>query len=527
MNIGITNNDLIANVTSNHSGRSHSLWMDIPVPSFASLEFNRSADVCIVGAGISGLTIAYTLAKQGKTVIVVDQGVVGGGQTARTTAHLTWALDGRYFHLEKIFGREGARQAAESHFSAVDYVERIVKEEKIACDFERVDGHLFLAPDDSLETLDKEFAAVQRTGKRIVKVPESPMGAFFDTGPCLCFPEQAQFHILKYLNGLLKAIIKYGGQIFSQTQVNYFEDGAPCLLRTNAGIEIRAQSIVVATCTPVNNRFVIHTKQAPYRTYVIAAPIPKGSVPKGLYWDTANPYHYIRTHPHLSDPNREWLIVGGEDHKTGQDAHVDTKYASLDQWARSRFPMMEKIAYKWSGQVIEPMDSLAFIGRNPGDKNIYISTGNSGNGMTHGTIAGMLIPDLILGKDHPWKQLYEPSRKTLSTAPEFLQENCNVACQYVDWLTPGETKELDHLPADEGLVLRKGMKKIAVYKDTHNQLHLHSAFCPHLGGCVRWNSGEKSWDCPCHGARFDAYGNVMNGPAKRCLYRCEKQNFRG
>lgn len=516
---------LTTKVTSNHSGSSQSLWMDVPVPLFTSLKSNINADVCIVGAGISGLTVAYTLAKQGKSVIVVDQGVVGGGQTARTTAHLTWALDDRYYRLEEIFGEEWTQKIAESHSTAIDYIEQIVNQEEIACDFERVNGYLFLAPEDSPDLLQKEFAAVKKIGKTVIKNPQLPLGVFFDSGSCLCFPQQAQFHILKYLNGLLKAILRYGGQIFSHTLINHFEDGSPCLLTTNSGIEIRTQSVVVTTGTPVNNRFMIHTKQAPYRTYVIAAQIAKGSVPKALYWDTCDPYHYIRTHPVGSDSHLEWLIVGGEDHKTGQDSNVEEKYDSLSQWARSRFPMIEKIDYKWSGQVLEPVDALAFIGRNPEGKNIYIATGNSGNGMTYGTIAGILIPDLIAGKDHPWEKLYKPSRKTLLTAPEFLHENFNVACQYADWLTPGEATELELLPPEEGVILRKGMKKIAVYKDKHNEIHVNSAFCPHLGGCVRWNPGEKSWDCPCHGSRFDAYGNVMNGPTKSRLPRYKKEKF--
>ena len=175
--------------------------------------------------------------------------------------------------------------------------------------------------------------------------------------------------------------------------------------------------------------------------------------------------------------------------------------------------MLDKIAYQWSGQVYEPIDSLAFIGKNPGNKNVYISTGDSGNGMTTGTIAGMLIPDLIRGQGNFWEKLYDPSRKTLSAASEFISENLNVAKQYMDWLTPGELKKIELLPTDEGMLMRKGLKKIAVYKDAQNNIHMNSAVCPHLGGCVHWNPGEKSWDCPCHGARFNGCGKVLNGPA--------------
>lgn len=507
---------------SNNSGHSQSLWMEVLLPSFPTLDSNMNTDVCIVGAGIVGLTCAYTLAKEGKSVIVIDQGPVAGGQTARTTAQLTWALDERYYNLEKFFGEEGARLAAESHSAAIDYIEKIVGDEDIDCDLERVDGYLFLSPDDSKDVLDKEFLAIQKTGRQIVKAARAPFSSSFNTGPCLHFPRQAQFHILKYIKGLVKAILKYGGKIFCNTHVSHFEENSSCLTTTSSGSKITSNSVIVATDSPVNNRFYIHTKQAPYRTYVIGASIPKGSVPKGLYWDTADPYHYIRIQKHSSDHQLDWLIVGGEDHKTGQDQQVDLKYIHLEEWAKELFPMIRKIEYRWSGQVFEPIDSLAFIGKNPGDKNIYIATGDSGNGMTHGTIAGMLIPDLILGKANPWKSLYDPSRKTLAAAPKFIQETLNVVKQYGDWFTPGEIKEIEMLSADEGIILREGLKKIAVYKDKQNTIHVNSAFCPHLGGCVRWDPGEKSWDCPCHGSRFNGVGEVMNGPAIDNLYPEQK-----
>lgn len=503
---------------ANNSGFSQSLWMEIPLPSFPPLEKDLQADACIVGAGIVGLTCAYTLAKQGKSVVVLDKGAISGGQTARTTAHLTWVLDDRYYNLEKFFGEAGARIAAESHAKAIDYIEKIVLEENINCDFERVDGYLFVPPENSKDILEKEFSAIQKTEMNIKRAARAPFSASFDTGPCLQFPNQAQFHILKYLHGLIQALLKMGVQIFSNTHVTHFLDASPCVVKTDLGTQVTSESIIVATCTPINNRFFIHTKQAPYRTYVIATSVPKSSVPKGLYWDTADPYHYIRIQKNNSNPNSDWLLVGGEDHKTGQDKEISAKYDTLEEWARVRLPMFGKIEYRWSGQVFEPVDSLAFIGRNPGDKNIYIATGDSGNGLTHGTIAGMLLPDLILGKPNPWQNLYQPSRKTLTAAPSFFEENLNVAIQYRDWFTAGELQTIDELLIGEGMILREGIKKIAVYKDQQGKIHVNSALCPHLGACLRWNNGEKSWDCPAHGSRFDGCGKVLNGPTINGLY---------
>lgn len=487
--------------------------MDVQLNEFPVLEGNRDVDVCIVGAGICGLTCAYTLAKAGKSVVVLDKGAIGGGQTARTTAHLTWALDDRYFDLEKMFGKKGAKLAAESHNAAIDYIEKIVLAEKIDCDFERVNGYLFVPPKDPKDVLDKELKAIKHTGLKIKKLDNFKVTDSFNLGPCLEFENQGQFHILKYLQGLTKAIINHGGEIFSHTHVKKVEEG---VVKTSSH-KIKAKSVIVTTCTPVNDRYMIHTKQAAYRTYVIAAGIPKDTVPKALYWDTPDPYHYFRLQKNLFNPTFDWLIIGGEDHRTGQENADEIKYGHLEDWARERFPSMGPVEYKWSGQVFEPVDSLAYIGQNPHDKHIYIATGDSGNGLTHGTISGILIPDLILGIKNPWKELYKPSRKTLTAAPDFIEENFNTMTQYRDWLTPGNVKKIESLGTDQGVILRKGLKKLAVYKDKQGKLHTHSAVCPHLGGIVRWNEGEKSWDCPCHGSRFDALGRVITGPANSNL----------
>ncbi len=505
---------------NNNSGSSTSLWMEVKIPSPPSLQANLQTDVCIIGAGIVGLTCAYLLSQQGKSVIVLDKGPIAGGQSARTTGHLTWILDDRFSDLEQLFGEEGSRLAMESHRAAVDQIERIIQEEHIDCDFERVDAYLFTPPENSKDILNQELAAIKKAGILVHQVERAPFPTF-DTGPCLRFPHQAQFHILKYLSGIIPVILKRGVQIFSGTQVKECKGGTPCHVITNQEAVITSQAVIVATNTPINDRFIMHTKQAPYRTYVIAACIPQGAIPKGLYWDTLDPYHYVRIQKHLSDPHHNWILIGGEDHKTGQEEAVLQKYDLLEQWARERFPMMGQIDYRWSGQIMEPVDSLAFIGRNPRDENVYIATGDSGNGLTHGTIAGMLLTDLILGKDNPWTELYDPSRKTLSATTEFAKENFNVATQYVEWIMPGQINSIDQIASGTGAIIREGLKKLAVYRDEQGDIHCYSAICPHLGCIVAWNSAETSWDCPCHGSRFDVNGKILNGPAISSLTRCQ------
>jgi Rieske Fe-S protein len=232
-----------------------------------------------------------------------------------------------------------------------------------------------------------------------------------------------------------------------------------------------------------------------------------------LYWDTLDPYHYIRTQRVPDGSESEILIVGGEDHKTGQDDDPTKHFRALEEWVRQRFQSIEKIEYRWSGQVLEPDDYLAFIGRNPGDQNIYITTGDSGMGMTHGSIAGMLITDLIQGRDNPWTKLYDPTRKTLGALGEWTRENLNVAAQYSDWLSKRDAESPENIALGQGAIIRESGKPIACYRDPDGDLHRCSAVCTHLGCLVSWNAVEKTWDCPCHGSRFDIDGHVLNGPA--------------
>jgi glycine/D-amino acid oxidase-like deaminating enzyme/nitrite reductase/ring-hydroxylating ferredoxin subunit len=508
------------------SGKSISVWMrTTEVPQFSKLNDDIRTDVCIVGAGISGLTTAYLLTREGKSVVVIDDGEIISGETERTTAHISNALDDRYFELEKLHGLEGARLACESHTAAIDRIESIVSQENIDCDFERLDGYLFVPPGESTDILHQELEATHRVGLTNVQLVERAPIDSFNTGLALRFPNQGQFHPLKYLVGLTQAILRNGGKIYAYTHADEIVGGDEAKVTTSNGAAITADAIVVATNTPVNDKVAIHTKQAPYRTYVIGARVPAGSIPKALYWDTPDPYHYVRLQTETNPSgNYDLLIVGGEDHKTGQADDIEERYNRLEAWTRERFPQIEAIEYRWSGQVMEPVDYLGFIGQNPLDSsNVYIATGDSGHGMTHGTIAGMLLTDLIQGRTNAWSSIYDPSRVTVSAASEFIKENVNVAAQYTDWVTGGDIKSVEELAPGTGAVMRDGLTKIAAYKDETGTVYQCSATCTHLGCVVNWNNSEKSWDCPCHGSRFDPYGKVLNGPAIKDLEQLGEQ----
>jgi glycine/D-amino acid oxidase-like deaminating enzyme/nitrite reductase/ring-hydroxylating ferredoxin subunit len=502
------------------SGTTVSVWAaNADTPSEKSLNKDTSANVVVIGAGIAGLSTAYLLSQKGKTVIVLDDGPIGGGMTARTTAHLTNALDDRFYELERLFGAAGSRLAAQSHTAAIDQVEAIVRKETIDCEFERVDGYLFLPTNGRMKVLEDELPAAHRaTLIDVQRLDRAPLD-FWDTGPCLHFPRQGQFHPLKYLTGLARAIERDGGKIFTGTHADEIEGGAEAHVTSSSGYKITCDAIVVATNCPVNDLIAIHTKQAPYTTYVIGARIPKDSVPSFLLWDAPadfyEAYHYLRIE---RADDHDVLIVGGEDHKTGQKNDGAQRWGKLEQWTRNRFPMVEEIEFRWSGQVMEPVDGLAFIGRNPNDAdNVFIATGDSGMGMTHGTIAGMLLTDLIMGRENPWAELYEPSRKSGAAVKDFIKENINVAEEYAELLTPGEVDSINEIENGDGAIVRRGLSKVAVYRDNDGVTHPVSALCRHLGCIVAWNSAEKTWDCPCHGSRYDRFGAVINGPANSDL----------
>ena len=513
------------------SALNQSIWAaTAEMPAYSPLQENIRADVCIVGAGIAGLTTAYHLVQAGKTVVILDDGPLAGGVTEVTTAHLSNAIDDRYFEIERLHGEGGARLAAESHSVAINRIEAIVQQEKIACDFERLNGYLFHPPGDSEEVLDRELAAAHRAGlEGVAKLKRTPLPSY-NTGPCLLFPNQGQFHPLKYLAAVAKAIQRDGGRIFTKTHVDHIDGGSPARITAGQYV-VTADAVVVATNAPINNLVVMHTKQASYTTYVVGARVPRNTVLKALYWDTQDPYHYVRLQNAPSGGSNtngqgdyEMLIVGGEDHKTGQADDAPERYARLEVWARERFPLMQRIEFSWSGQVLETIDGLAFIGRNPMDNdNVFIVTGDSGMGMTHGTIAGMLLTDLICGRENPWATLYQPNRKTFGAAGRFVNETLNVAAQYGDWATAGDVSSADAIAKDSGAVIRRGLTKVAVYRDTAGIAHECSAVCTHLGGIVHWNSAEQSWDCPCHGSRFDKLGKVINGPANHDLAKVEEK----
>ena len=490
------------------SGFSTSTWMDTaPGARLRPLDHDVTTDCCVIGAGISGLTTAYLLLRAGRDVTVIDDGPIGGGETGRTTAHLCDALDDRYDHLEEWRDARIARLAAESHSAAITLVEDIVAREGIECDFRRLDGYLFQPEGRQVGPLEKEAEAARRAGLDVRLIERAPLEDF-DTGPCLMFPRQGQFHPLLYLRGLAHAIRTMGGEIYTGTRVEKLQGESPVYVKTAQGATVTADEVVHATNAPLDEPAEIYLKEFAYRTYVVAAPIPEGALPSGLYWDNDDPYHYVRSQ---ATDDGELLIVGGEDHPTGKANDGDERWARLEAWARTRFPMMGEVRYRWSGQVLEPIDGLGLIGSYLDRPHQYIISGDSGNGMTHGTLGACLVSDLIRGRESPWKEVYDPTR-TPRNVKEFLQMGIPAVTGYARKVTAGG-KDTGEIPPGEGDIVDSGGEKVAVYRDDEGTEHRVSAVCTHRGCIVAWNRAEKTWDCPCHGSRFAPNGELLTGPA--------------
>lgn len=493
-------------------GKPESVWIATTRPTrYAPLHKDMAVDVAVLGGGIAGLTTAALLKEAGRTVAVVEARRIAEGVTGNTTAKVTSLHETIYQTLVKNFGKKNARLYGEANEAAIEWIARKVQREHLDCDFIRASAYTYALTTSEEKQVKEEYRAAKSLGLPASIGTETELP--FRIRTAVSFANQAHFHPRKFLLPLAATIDGDGSRVLEGTTALDVDDSSPCVVRTDKG-DIRAGSVIIATHQPFVLRGMFFARMHLKRSYALGILLRSGKVPRGMHIGVGPGFHSFRPQPY---EGRDMLILGGESHPTGQEPDTEERILRLERYAREHFDV-ESIEYRWATQDNVTADRLPYIGRlSRFAKRLYIATGFGGWGMTNGTVAGMILADLILGRKNPWAALYDPSRLDAAAAPGLVKDNAIVAKEFVRGHLAAGPKKPEELLPGEGTLTQKGLRKIAVSRDAAGTLHAVSAVCTHLGCVVRWNNGEQTWDCPCHGSRFSRDGKVMQGPAVRDL----------
>ncbi|HVE99181.1 MAG TPA: FAD-dependent oxidoreductase [Mycobacteriales bacterium] len=477
--------------------------------SFPAAPAELDADVVVIGGGIAGLTAAREVQRSGRSVVVVEAERILHGVTGYTTAKISTLQGILYTDLIDKHGEDKASLYAESQQAALDHIAAAAAA-GVDCDFSVQDSYVYTHDEDETDQLRAEADAAAAIGLPASYVTELDLP--YAVAGAVRFSNQAQFHPRKYLLHVADEIVAAGGTILEGTRALDVDDSDPCVVTTDRGV-LRARDVVVATHIPFLDRGLFFAREFPVRDYVVAAPIAGDKAPKGMFLSTESPTHSVRTTPHQDGL---LLIVAGEGHPTGRADDTEQRYERLAQWTQDHFEV-DEIAYRWSTQDYTSADRVPYVGRlTPASEHVWTATAFGAWGMTNGTMSGLLLADLIAGRENPWAEVFDPGRygPKAQATKKFVKENIAVGKELIAGYFSGpDLSSPDELEPGQAAVLRHGPAKTACYRDESGTLHSVSARCTHLGCIVGWNAAEKSWDCPCHGSRFSVDGHVLQGPA--------------
>lgn len=489
-----------------------SMWLaTTPETDFPPLDEDVTADVAVVGAGIAGLTTALILAEAGKSVVVVESKRVLQGVTGYTTAKLTAGHGLMYDYLTKKFGEDGARIYAESNQAAIEHVASRVEQHSIECDFAWCDNFVYSDRQDQAQDIRDEVAAAVRAGLPATFTKETELP--FPVAGAIRLTGQARFHPRRYLLRIAELFVAAGGRIFENSRVTDVVEREGCAVHTDRR-SVTARDVVITTHMPLLDRGMFFAKVHPKRSYVVAAQVPKSKALQHMYITSGQPMRSFRSAAYR---NTSLLFVGGEHHKPGEVTDTTRYYELLERYGREFFGL-DKYKFRWSTQDNYSVDRVPYTGRiTRSSEHVQVTTGYGGWGMTNGTLGGLLLADVILGRTNPWASFYDSNRlRPGQSYKKFLMENSKAGAHWIgDRLRANGS--VTQLAPGSGTVVGRGPAPVAVYKDETGAVHSMSAVCTHMGCIVAWNDGEKSWDCPCHGSRFAARGEVIQGPASKDL----------
>lgn len=497
--------------------KPESYWLaSSAIPAFGKLNHDLKINIAIVGAGITGITTAYLLAKEGKEVALFDSGKILNGTTGYTTAKITAQHDLIYDELIEKFGEEDARLYYNANHDGLEFIRKMILLNEIPCGYSEEDAYLYTDDEVHIDLIYNEHEAYEKLGIPGTYLDRIPLPV--SSKAAVVMYNQAQFHPVPYLVFLVNEFLRMGGQIFENTSAETIEEGIPNFITTNEGYRIECLDIVSCSHFPVFENGMYYAKLHAESSYAIAVKSDH-SYPGGMYLSVDEPKRSIRS---INYQGEQLLLIGGESHKTGHGECTINHYDALKSLAADSFNGRE-ISYRWSANDYVTLDKLPYIGVNSAKTpNSFVATGFRKWGMTTGTTAAMLIRDLIVGADNPYVRLLDPARfNTSASLKTLVIQTADVAKHFVSGKLEWIRKKPDSLGNDEGALVRIKGKKTGAYRDANGRLFLVDATCTHMGCEVEWNDGDRTWDCPCHGSRFNYKGEVIEGPATERLKEAE------